>query len=52
MLEALLGIALHGWLTGVRWPDLSEKLKLKLELRLVAVHGVDTAGDKALRKSV
>lgn len=52
MLAALVGAALDGWLTGVRWLDLSEKVKLKLELRLVAVHGVDTAGDSAFRKSV
>lgn len=42
--------ALEGCVIGVRWPVLS--VKLKLDFMLVAVHGVDTAGDSALRKSV
>ena len=42
--------ALDGCVIGVRWPVLSEKLKE--DLMLVAVRGVETAGDRALRKSV
>jgi hypothetical protein len=42
--------AVDGCVVGVRWPDLSVKLK---ELRmLAAVMGVDKAGERARRKSV
>ena len=40
--------ALDGCDIGVRWPVLSEKLVLVL----LAVDGLDMAGDSALRKSV
>jgi hypothetical protein len=42
--------ALDGCVMGVNLPDLSEKLKD--DLMLVAVRGVETAGERALRKSV
>lgn len=42
--------ALEGWLSGVSLPDLSQKLKG--DLMLVVVSGVETAGERALRKSV
>jgi hypothetical protein len=42
--------ALDGCVMGVKWPLLSEKLKLVWQL--VLVNGVDRAGESALRKSV